>query len=88
VEKNLVGDAVVVVDSLNYIKGYRYQMYCIAREQKTTYCVVYCNTVSERCKEFNLKNANRFSEELYIVNDFRQEELMKRMERPELKSNH
>lgn len=31
VEKNLVGNTVVIVDSLNFIKGYRYQMYCIAR---------------------------------------------------------
>lgn len=44
VERNLIGKNVVICDTLNYIKGYRYQMYCIAREQKTTYAVIYCNS--------------------------------------------
>lgn len=39
-----MGKTIVIADSMNYIKGFRYQMYCIAREQKTTYCVLYCNT--------------------------------------------
>lgn len=25
-------ETIVIADSLNYIKGYRYQMYCAARE--------------------------------------------------------
>ena len=61
VERNLVGNHIVICDTLNYIKGYRYQMYCIAREQKTTYAVVYCNSDVERCREFNGKNENNFS---------------------------
>ena len=40
-------------------------MYCIAREQKTTYCVIFCNTDPEKCKEFNKLNENRFEEDLY-----------------------
>lgn len=56
VEKNLLDGVIVIADSLNYIKGFRYQMYCIAREQQTTYCVVYCNTSQEKCLEFNNKN--------------------------------
>jgi tRNA uridine 5-carbamoylmethylation protein Kti12 len=44
--KSAVGRAVsagsvVIVDSLNYIKGYRYELYCIAREQSTSTCVVW-----------------------------------------------
>ena len=50
VEKNLLDGVVVIADSLNYIKGYRYQMFCIAREQKSTYCVVYCNSDAEKCR--------------------------------------
>lgn len=63
-EKNLIGDAVVIVDSLNYIKGYRYQLYCVAREQKTTYCVIYCNTPIEIAKQFNKNNQNSFTDEM------------------------
>lgn len=55
-EKNLIGNTIVIIDSLNFIKGYRYQMYCIAREQKSTYCVVFCNTDPDKCREFNMKN--------------------------------
>lgn len=68
VEKNLMEGVVVIADSLNYIKGYRYQMFCIAREQKSTYCVVYCNTDPQKCQEFNLLNENKFSPELYHLN--------------------
>jgi protein KTI12 len=64
VQRNLVGDTVVVVDSLNYIKGFRYEMYCLAREEKTTYCLVYCNTDPAKCAEFNAKNANSFDPKL------------------------
>ena len=39
-QRALASDAVVIVDSLNYIKGFRYQMYCAAREQKARVCTV------------------------------------------------
>lgn len=78
-EKNLVGTSIVIVDSLNYIKGYRYQMHCVAREQKTTYCLIYCNTPLEIAQDFNKKNENRFTEEMV-------EDYSKRMEPPQLKS--
>ena len=31
-QRALTRDTIVIVDGLNYIKGYRYQMYCVARE--------------------------------------------------------
>lgn len=31
-------------------------MHCVAREQKTTYCLIYCNTSLEIAQEFNKKN--------------------------------
>lgn len=33
-------DTILIVDSLNYIKGFRYQMYCAAREMKIRVCTV------------------------------------------------
>ena len=37
-----LGDkAYVIADSLNYIKGYRYELYCMARTCKTRHCCVY-----------------------------------------------
>jgi protein KTI12 len=40
VEQALGGETVVVLDALNYIKGVRYELYCKARAESTTYCVV------------------------------------------------
>ena len=33
-------DTIVIADAMNYIKGYRYQLYCIVRAMGTTHCIV------------------------------------------------
>ena len=39
--KRLLGrDSIVVADGLNYIKGYRYQLFCEAKALQTPSCVV------------------------------------------------
>jgi protein KTI12 len=38
--RNLGPESVVICDSLNYIKGFRYQMYCAAREASARVCTV------------------------------------------------
>lgn len=42
---------------MNYIKGYRYELYCLARNVMTTICLVYCDTdkdtAYERCEKLN-----------------------------------
>jgi hypothetical protein len=38
--RNLGPDKIVICDSLNYIKGFRYQMYCAAREAHVRPCTV------------------------------------------------
>lgn len=41
--KRVLGrDSVVVADGLNYIKGFRYQLYCEAKAMQTPNCVVCC----------------------------------------------
>lgn len=40
VEKNLDDKNIVIMDSLNYIKGYRYELYCLVRTYMTRHCVV------------------------------------------------
>ena len=44
VEKFLDPQRIVILDSMNYIKGYRYELYCLARNAMTTLCLVYCDT--------------------------------------------
>lgn len=41
VKRALGGDVIVVADGLNYIKGFRYQLYCEAKAVQTPSCVVF-----------------------------------------------
>jgi protein KTI12 len=47
VEKFIDSQRVVILDSLNYIKGYRYELFSLARAAKTTICLVWCDTDTE-----------------------------------------
>ena len=47
VEKYIDSQRVVILDSMNYIKGFRYELFCLARNAKTTICLVYCDTDPE-----------------------------------------
>ncbi|OBZ70656.1 Protein kti12 [Grifola frondosa] len=38
VQRQMAQDTILIMDSMNYIKGFRYQMYCAAREQKLRVC--------------------------------------------------
>jgi hypothetical protein len=40
-QRQLAIDRVLILDSLNYIKGFRYQIYCAARELKLRTCTVH-----------------------------------------------
>lgn len=40
VETALDKKTIVVLDALNYIKGSRYELFCKAKAESTTYCVV------------------------------------------------
>ncbi|KAJ1927606.1 kti12, chromatin associated [Tieghemiomyces parasiticus] len=53
VERAVNRDDIVIADGLNYIKGFRYQLYCVARENSTTYCVIHVATPAEVAAEWN-----------------------------------
>lgn len=42
VERLLSPSVIVICDWMNYIKGYRYELFCLARNVQTTMTVVYC----------------------------------------------
>jgi protein KTI12 len=46
-------DTILIVDSLNYIKGFRYQIYCAARELKLRTCTVFVVASPDLCREWN-----------------------------------
>lgn len=67
VEKYLDPKRVVILDSLNYIKGFRYELYCLARNSMTNLMIVFCNTDREIaqkiCEEGGYENP--FPKELF-----------------------
>jgi len=42
-----------VFDTLNNIKGYRYELWCIAKAAGTRYCVLWVHTPAETCRAWN-----------------------------------
>ncbi|KAL5523665.1 hypothetical protein ACEPAG_7838 [Sanghuangporus baumii] len=55
VQRAIGKDRIVIVDGMNYIKGYRYQIYCAAREHKCRVCTLYVVSRPEQCREWNNK---------------------------------
>jgi len=58
-------DTILIVDAPNYIKGFRYQIYCAAREVKVRVATVYVLTSQEQCREWNKlrEGDDRYSDE-------------------------
>lgn len=46
-------NVIVIADGMNYIKGFRYQLYCEAKAVQTPSCVVHVGTPDEKCRELN-----------------------------------
>lgn len=79
IERRLQKTKVLVFDSLNLIKGYRYEIWCLARGAGTRCCLVYVDNPVETCKEWNVKRST--GETSYHDDVF--DDLASRMERPD-----
>jgi protein KTI12 len=55
IKRVLTRDDVVVADGMNYIKGFRYQLYCEAKAVQTPSCVVHVGVIPEKARELNQK---------------------------------
>ncbi|KAI6823281.1 chromatin associated protein KTI12 [Hortaea werneckii] len=55
VKRVLNRDTVVVADGMNYIKGFRYQLYCEAKAVQTPNCIVHVGTQPAQCRELNTR---------------------------------
>ncbi|KUJ15463.1 chromatin associated protein KTI12 [Mollisia scopiformis] len=53
VKRVLSAKDIVILDHANYIKGWRYQLYCEAKAVRTSHCVVHVGTPVEKCREVN-----------------------------------
>lgn len=63
-EHALTPDCFVILDSLNYIKGYRYELYCTARTARTPHCVVWVGCEESKSNEWN-EARNKASDDGY-----------------------
>ncbi|XP_058745556.1 protein KTI12 homolog [Vicia villosa] len=80
VDRSLSKDTVIIVDSLNSIKGYRYELWCLARAAGIRYCVVYCDVEDSDCRKWNQERREN-GEDGY--DDVIFEDLVRRFEKPE-----
>ncbi|CAD5110920.1 unnamed protein product [Dimorphilus gyrociliatus] len=53
VQRHLSKDCLVILDSLNYIKGYRYELFCVTKSCQTPQCVIHVATSIDKSREWN-----------------------------------
>lgn len=80
VDRSLSKDSIIIVDSLNSIKGYRYELWCLARAAGIRYCVLYCDVEEAQCRQWNKE---RREEDKAAYNDEIFEDLVRRFEKPD-----
>ncbi|KAL0239194.1 hypothetical protein PCE1_004885 [Barthelona sp. PCE] len=70
------GESFCIVDSNNFIKGFRYELFCVARAVSSTFCTVFCDSeYKDEPESFPEDEADRY-ELSYLV------DVCKRVERP------
>ncbi|KAE8719406.1 Protein KTI12-like protein [Hibiscus syriacus] len=80
VDRSVSKDNIIIVDSLNSIKGYRYELWCLARAAGIRYCVVYCDVEDMQCRKWNEERREK-GEDAY--DDVIFEDLVRRFENPD-----
>ncbi|AET41234.1 Kti12p Ecym_7408 [Eremothecium cymbalariae DBVPG len=75
VKRDLSRTNILIIDSLNYIKGFRYQLHCEVKNISTTYCVVHCLAARDKIAEWNAQREDNWDVNLL-------QELIQRYEEP------
>ncbi|CAG8665407.1 3169_t:CDS:2, partial [Acaulospora morrowiae] len=92
VERSTSKDDLLIADGMNYIKGFRYQLYCIARAIGTPHCVIYCGTPVEVARKWNsIRGEEGYESNLLyctdilniLLNQYRFDDLVSRFEEPD-----
>ncbi|KAF6252971.1 chromatin associated protein KTI12 [Scenedesmus sp. NREL 46B-D3] len=67
VERAISKKTVIILDSLNNIKGYRYELWCVARAAGTRYVMVHVATPTQTCSEWNTArpDGQRYSDAVF-----------------------
>eukprot|EP00300_Choanocystis_sp_HF-7_P033627 c4600_g1_i2.p1 GENE.c4600_g1_i2~~c4600_g1_i2.p1 ORF type:complete len:275 (+),score=45.92 c4600_g1_i2:123-947(+) len=53
IDRALAADVVVIADHMNYIKGFRYELFCAAKALSTPSCVLFCDVEFEVAAAWN-----------------------------------
>ncbi|XP_017112662.1 protein KTI12 homolog [Drosophila elegans] len=53
--RHLNKEDLVILDAGNYIKGYRYELYCMTKASRTTQCTLFCCISQEQAWTFNVQ---------------------------------
>ena len=69
----------MIVDSLNYIKGYRYELYCLSKHVKTPQCILHCDVSPDVALTWN--SSREDETERYAPDVF--DSLVMRYEKPD-----
>ncbi|KAI5453617.1 kti12, chromatin associated [Naganishia albida] len=86
VQRSLGEDKIVICDAPNYIKGFRYQMYCAAREAKVRVATVFVVAPPQKCREWHDARApeDRYKQETFdnLIMRFEEPSSMARWDSP------
>lgn len=74
VKRDLSRSTIVILDTLAYIKGFRYQLFCEAKGVVTPHCVVQVMNPVGKCIEWNKTHQNPWEEEVIGQLDMRFED--------------
>jgi protein KTI12 len=55
---------VIISDALNYIKGYRYELYCVCKSARATHCLVNTAINPTLALEYNKTTEKPYTEEI------------------------
>ncbi|KAL7637376.1 UNVERIFIED_CONTAM: hypothetical protein RMT77_012104 [Armadillidium vulgare] len=61
----LNNEELIILDGLNYIKGFRYELYCVSKHHKTPHCIVQCVTPIELARKWNESRSDKYSQETF-----------------------
>ncbi|KAG1882536.1 chromatin associated protein KTI12 [Suillus fuscotomentosus] len=59
ITRHIAKDTILIVDGMNYIKGFRYQLYCKAREAGVRVATVYVLATPDQCRKWNDERGDR-----------------------------
>ncbi|XP_025991329.1 protein KTI12 homolog isoform X2 [Solenopsis invicta] len=67
IQRKLNSNDLLIFDCSNYIKGYRYEIYCTTKLYKTPQCTLHCNLPIEQAWLWNNKRSesDRYEEEIF-----------------------